>query len=237
MLLSALLVGALAAKAVPSQTITLKNGSVLHGYIQRQDGRGHLTINTESAIVCLANSDIKVDESTVDTVQLSPAWKRWLASNERYAQSPLLRMARVAMNLQYASNAEKPLEQADFETRLKASRKIFQQVFLIERGSTVRFVDLSANSYEVAWDDIVSISAEPRPKNSLSGIARTYVLKNGREVKGEYAGESLSTISLYQPDGTVESIRFDDVSRISISPINPGQDIFEQSPLLDIVRV
>lgn len=40
-----------AANAVVVQQMVLKNGTVLYGYIQQQDGNGTMTFHTDKAIV------------------------------------------------------------------------------------------------------------------------------------------------------------------------------------------
>ena len=42
----------MAAQAIVVQKVYLKNGSVLSGYIQKQDDNGLLTVATQEAIIC-----------------------------------------------------------------------------------------------------------------------------------------------------------------------------------------
>ena len=51
------------ANAIVTQKVTLKDGSVLYGYIQQQDGKGKLTIHTDSAIICINGNDVEVVKS------------------------------------------------------------------------------------------------------------------------------------------------------------------------------
>ncbi len=189
------------ASAVVTQRILLKDGSVLNGFIQMQDGNGNMTISTDSAVICVSRDVFNISE-TMTSVTISG----------------------------FAGNAE---HKSKFWNCLKD--KSFNNVRLIEKGATVRFVETSPNTYEIDWQDVVSIRADQRESNNLSGINRHYTLNNNREVEGEYAGETESTISLFQESGIIETIKFADVMRYTLSAINPGQEIFEQSPLLDVV--
>lgn len=61
-------------------------------------------------------------------------------------------------------------------------------------------------------------------------------MKNGREVEGQYAGETNATLSLFVNGDVVETFDKGDVIKYAFRPVNPMQDIFEQSQLIDCVR-
>jgi hypothetical protein len=70
----------------------------------------------------------------------------------------------------------------------------------------------------------------------LSGINRIFQLKSGMEFEGEYAEETDSLLTLYLNNGIRQSFKINDVIKYTFSPINPNQDIFAQSELLNIVK-
>ncbi len=191
--------------AVVTQKIFLKNGSVLNGFIQQQDTLGNLTVRTDSATICLSKELFNVSDDT----------------------------GKVNVNGFAHENKGKDSISSRFLNHL--SRKQFGNVRIIEKGVVLKFVDLTVNEYAISWEDVVSITAEKRPANLLSGIKRRYYLKSSREVEGEYAGETQNTISLYQKD-IIETINFSEVNRYTISKLNQEQEIFEQTPLLDVVQ-
>ena len=47
----------MAAQAIVVQKVYLKNGSVLSGYIQKQDDNGLLTVATQEALICFKGTD------------------------------------------------------------------------------------------------------------------------------------------------------------------------------------
>ncbi len=189
-----------------TQTILLKNGSVLYGYIQKQDGRGRMTICTDSALICLTKNVFPYVIQNSDNVSVG-GFKAGKFSKE----------SNDSVFMRYISD------------------KVFNQIRLIEKGEIIRFMDLSTNKYEISWSDVLSIRSPKRAKEELSGIVRHYTLANNREISGEYAGETETTVSIYLPDGIVETVNFADVKKYTLSPFNPNQDIFAQTPLLDVV--
>ena len=48
------------AYPISVQRIILKDGSVINGFIQKQDGNGNLTIQSEQAIICLKGNDATI---------------------------------------------------------------------------------------------------------------------------------------------------------------------------------
>ena len=94
----------------------------------------------------------------------------------------------------------------------------------------------SPNVYYVKWKDILTIQAEQRSKTDLSGIDRVYKLKNGKTERGQYAGETENLLKLFVGKMKVKSFDLNDVVKYEYLPINPNQDIFAQSELLDIIK-
>lgn len=227
-----------AANAVVYQKIVLKNGSVLNGFIQRQDGDGNMTVRTDNAVICIKNTNLSISSGRLENVNnLTEVWKNWAKSNESYTSDMngehlLLTDVKLGKT-KLDSTSTKKL--TGFEVRLHQNEKSFTNVFILEKGSNVRFQEMTPNVYQISWDDIVSISAERRPQNALSGIDRKYTLKSNREIAGQYAGETENTISLYQPNGVVETVDYNDIVKFGYYGINPQQDIFAQSELLDVV--
>lgn len=227
------------ANAVVFQKILLKNGSVLNGYIQQQDGTGNMIVNTDNAIISVKNLNVSVsDEKNVGEKTLSDAWKDWAEKNDAYSfngSEKVLKLRDVKVGLgSLDSLTEKTM--IGFEARLHKAAKSFLDVFLLESGSNIRFMEMTSNSYNISWDDVVTITSEKRPKNALSGVDRKYVLTSNREISGQYAGETPNTISVYQSNGVIETVNFDDIKKFTFYGINPQQDIFEQSELLDVIN-
>lgn len=230
----------LVSNASTVQKITLKNGSVLNGFIQRQDGTGNMTVKTENAIICVKNTRLYISpDRQINKSNLSDAWKKWAEKNDAFVNNGSednLRLSDVKFEVwKQDSVARKGL--SHFEINMHDTQKSFADVYVLEKGTNIRFLEMTSNVYTVSWDDIVTITSERRAKNALSGVDRKYILKLNREVSGQYAGETKNTISLYQTNGVVETVDYDDIVKFSYYGINPQQDIFAQSELLDVVTV
>lgn len=217
-----LLAFVLSANAVVFQKVTLKNGSVLNGYIQQQDGIDKMTFHTDNAVIWVSKDLVSVTSNQVAENLLPDAWKEWAKKNDALESTD--QGSFVEMNdIKYLPGAN-------------LGDSVVKQVKVLEYGVYVKYLELSPNSYVISWKDIESIKADRRPKNQLSGINRTYQLRNGKKYEGQYAGESDNQLSLYQKNGIMMSFLLDDVVKQKFQPANPNQSIFEQSELIDIIK-
>ena len=206
-----------AADAVVVQKIFLKNGSVLSGYIQRQDNNGNMFIRSDNAIICLKSKDATIsNEKNYNIKDLNKAWLDWAEKNDEFE----------------GVGDNRTLLLADITTKAKSVTK----VRVLERGEVVKYLEMTPNTYQISWKDVINIKGEKRSKTALSGINRIYQLKSGMEFEGQYAEENDSVITLYLNNGVRQSFKIDDMVKCTFRPINPNQDIFAQSELLDIVK-
>lgn len=207
------------ANAVIVQTIKLKDGSELSGYIKQQNLDGTMTIATDRAVVCLINSNNKVSISSgtiYGEETLNEAWIEWAERHDEFE----------------GVKGNRKLMLNDVTT---AGGKSANKVKIIERGSVVKYLQLTKDEYNVKWNDVVAIKGERRAKNALSGIDRIFQLSSGATVEGQYAEETDSTISLYLSNGEVQTFKTLDVVKYTYKAINPNQSLLEQSPLIDVV--
>ena len=205
------------AEAVVVQKIYLKNGSVLSGYIQKQEGNGNLTFHTDIAEIWLKSKDVTIsNEKNYSVKDLSKAWIEWAEKNDEFE----------------GIGDSRTLMLADVSSKTKS----VSRVKILERGEVVKYLEMAPNTYRIAWKDVVSIKGEPRSKTALSGINRIYQLKSGLVFEGQYAEENDSMLTLYLNNRVRQSFNINDVVKYTFRPINPNQDIFAQSELLDIVK-
>lgn len=204
------------AEAVIVQKIYLKDGSVLSGYIQKQDGNGNLTFHSDNAEICLKSKDATIsNEKNYSIKDLGKAWVDWAEKNEEFE----------------GIGDNRTLFLADVTSKTKSVAR----VKILERGEVVKYLEMTPNTYLIPWKDVVSIKGEPRSKTALSGINRIYQLKSGMEFEGQYAEENDSMLTLYLGNRVRQSFKINDVVKYTFRPINPNQDIFAQSELLDVV--
>lgn len=242
-ILGVLLLVCLSLKATIVQKIYLKNGSVLSGYIQQQDGKGQMVVHTDEAVICLKNAGLSIQESQQKIANCSAAWQKWAENHPDFITYD--GQGNKVLNLQTILFGRNAAEETDtkneagknfFEENLKKNHQQFYFVRILEKGPTVKFLELTPKTYSVKWADIEKITSERRPTTTLSGQRRCYTLKSGQKVQGEYAGETEQTVSLFNDNGYIETIRFAEVAKINVSPINPDQTIFQQSALWDDIQ-
>ena len=196
------------ADAIVVQKVLLRNGSVLYGYVQQQDGMGKLVFHTDSAMICVNGSDVKVEQGSngICTIVFLP------------------------------DSVYTPEESRGFDYYLRDRLTKVSNVKLLEKGSKVKYLDKSPNNYTITWKEIVIVESPRRCKSALSGIDRICKIKDGQTIEGQYAGETEDLQKVFLADGIVQSFKIDDVVKYNYRPINPNQDIFAQSELLDIVK-
>lgn len=231
------------SKAVVVQTVYLKNGSVLNGYIQQQDKSDNITFRSESATICVNGKNATTTERVYKISELDKKWIDWAEKNDAFVgtgDARTLTLNEIVFNksnsVENDSVMAAPSESSYFQNDFDIRHSTVVKVKVLEKGITIKYLELTPNTYTFNWNDIETIKAERRSKTALSGIDRIYQLKNGQEVRGQYAGESYNTLSLYTSGGVVETFDIDNVTKYFYKGINPNQNIFEQSPLVDIVR-
>lgn len=233
----------LQANAVVVQKVYLKNGSILNGYIQKQDKNDNITFRSESAVICVSGKNATTTERVYKISDLDKKWIEWAEKNDAFngvGDSRTLTLNEVIFNHSNNYDLNDSVAVIDdsgvFENEFKISHPSVMKVRVLEKGLKIKYLELTPNTYNFSWDDIESVKADKREKTALSGIDRIYQLKNGQEVRGQYAGESYNTLSLYTNNGIVETFDIDNVTKYFYKPLNPNQDIIEQSELVDVVR-
>ncbi len=227
-----------ATHAVIVQKVILKNGSVLEGYIQSQDGSGRMTVHTDRATIVIDSKNAEVTNRQVSIGSLTKAWKEWGEKNDAFygaGDDRTLPMNEVMFkDAVMVDTAVVEDGSVQFESYLISHIQRAANVKVLEHGVKVKYLELTPNNYVVSWKDIQSVKADRRAKTALSGINRIYELRNGRTYEGQYAEETDNTLSLYMENGMIQSFDVDDVVKYTFRPINPDQDIFEQSELIDV---
>lgn len=234
--------------AIVVQKVYLKNGSLLNGYIQQQDGMGNITFHSDNAIVCVSGFNASTPERVYKIGQLNKEWIDWATKNDAFngtGDARTLTLNDISFTKSsYSASADTAADDPNgkkdtgnsFEKGFLLSHSNLSMVKVLEKGVVVKYLELTPNTYYFTWKDVDRIVADRRPKAMLSGIDRVYQLSNGSEVRGQYAGESEKTLSLYTSGGIVETFDISKVAKYFFKAVNPSQSIFEQSPLLDVVK-
>jgi len=217
-LLTMALIVSATAQAVVVEQLVLKNGTELNGYIQTQKGDNY-TFMSDYAVVCLNKADIVAirPEKAYGLKDLSDCWKAWAEENDAFAG--------------YGDN--RTLNLADVETKDRQ----YSKVKVLENGETVKFVEMTPNVYNVSWkNDVLVKKGLKRDKTAISGINVKYTLSNGLEYDGQFAENTGSNLAIFLKNGMIQNFKTLDVIKYNYYPINPNQTLFEQAPLLDVVK-
>ena len=206
------------AKAVVVEQLVLKNGTELNGYIQMQKGDNY-TFVSDYATIYLKKADIKeIKTATAYGLKdLNEAWIEWATKNdafEGYGDNRILRLVDIV-----------------------AKDRYYNKVRILENGEIVKFVEMTPNTYNVSWkNDVEAKKGIKRDKTAISGINVKYTLSNGLDYEGQFAENTGTNMGVYLSNGMIQNFKTLDVIKYNYYAINPHQDLFEQTPLLDIVK-
>ena len=207
----------LPAKAQIVQTMNLRNGSRLHGYMKSQKPGNSCVFYAEIAEVVMDGQKAKsVVGEKVSYNNLSDEWKAYADENG------LL-------------DKKKELTLSSIDTGA-----MIENVLVLEQGRFVKYVELK-HDYTLRWNKIGTMEYLKRDEMLLSGVNHTFKIKSGdmvRTVTGQCIKKIPGALTfLLKEDGVVESIETKDIVKDNLVPNNPDQTIFEQSILLDEVRM
>lgn len=239
-----LIANCIISQATVIQKVHLKNGTVLNGYIQQQDKKDNITFRSESATICVNGKNASTTEKVYKISELDKKWIEWAEKNDAFigtGDARTLTLNEITFsqneNYEFADTLMSDVSEAsNFENDFKVRASTVVKVKVLEKGINIKYLELSPNTYTFNWNDVETIKADRRAKTALSGVDRIYQLQNGQEIRGQYAGETYNTLSLYTSNGMIETINIDNVAKYFYKGINPNQNIFEQSELVDVVK-
>lgn len=222
------------AKAMVVQRALLRNGTVLNGFIQ-EVSNGIVVFQTDYASVVVNGGGVTTTDKIVKEARLDSAWVSWAKKMDAFeGTSDNKSLTLSDIDFSDTSAVATDDAQKDFSFFLKQKGRV-SNVKIMERGANLKYLELTPNTYTFSWNDVTSITIDRRPKTALSGIDYIYKLSNGQTFEGQKAGETTNTISIYSDNGVMQSFNLTDIVNISVRAINPDQDIFAQSELLDVV--
>lgn len=201
------------------EQIHMKSGSVVEGYISEQKPGKYITIQTTKATI-VVNSD-SLQNRVIEKIpieSLSKEWREWAEKNNKCLDS---------------SNG-KVLELSSLE--FEHSR--YSRVFLLEKGSLIKFVDMSPNRYTFVWGDIYRTVKSRRPDNLFSGLKEILVLKDNSKIEGQiieqFPGKDLKIVT---SNDEVLSYKFSQIKQIRTERLSEKLDLWNQIQLLDRINV
>lgn len=201
------------------EQVYLNNGSVVKGYISTQKPGLNFTIHSEEATLQMGSDSLVQSYATkFSPAELSENWKQWAEANRAYQSS--------------GSSAYLEL------SNLKFKNTEYNGVYVVERGSLIKFIDFSSSNYTFPWKELFRIVKTKRPANQFSGIKDILILHTGERYEGQiteqYPGK---TIKIETEKHKVFSFKFSEIKEIVSEPLNDYQDIWEQAQFLDKIEM
>lgn len=205
--------------AQTTEQIHLKDGSVLDGYIAEQIPGSFISVQSSKATI-VVNSDSLQNKiiERIPVESLSNEWKEWASENRKFIER----------------DGKKYLE---FHT-LEFKNCIYSKVFLLEKGSLLKFIDLTPNEYTFKWGDMYRTVKNKRPANLFSGLKEILVLNDNSKIEGQiieqFPGKDLK---IETENGEVLSYKFNQIKAIQTERLNEKLNLWSQIPLLDIIKL
>lgn len=201
------------------EQIYMKSGSVVEGYIAEQNPGKFIAIQTTKATI-VANSDTLQNRITerIAAESLPSEWKAWAEENNKYIDN----------------DGVKQLEL----TTLEFNNCTYSKVFILEKGSVIKFIDLSPNRYTFKWGDMYRTVKNERPSNLFSGLKEILVLNDGSKIEGQiieqFPGKDLKIVTAKKE---ILSYKFSQVKQIITEKFNERMDLWPQVQLLDKITL
>lgn len=252
------LMGIAVSHAVVTDVFTMKDGTVLHGYIQSQiPGSDDITICvSRSVVVVSADEVISIEKRTCPFGSLPGEWKSWTADNPDMKNLPgggkglslaTLYLVDTAANeycdtvavddeslagSEDSGHTDAVVEEIALDSAVAV--KTVDDVLILEEGEFIRYLDVKESLVSVTRDDIVSIRSELPGKDVLSGLSDELELRSGAVVSG-FVVETVpgELMKIKKEDGVLKSYRMSDISAKRKIRLNGSQGYLEQSPVIE----
>lgn len=214
-ILSSVFAMAFEAFAQNTEKVYLINGSVLEGYLAEQRPGVSFTVHSVKAEV-FAREDtlVNVEQQQIDLSALPQQWVEWASANNAETvdgTGVYLTLSTLTFNNSTVSN-----------------------VFVKERGVTVKYIDLNERDYTFPWKMLAMTSKNLRPAKQQSGIVDELVMTNGVHHVGQVTDQTPGKgIKIIFDNGQVQSFNYSDISQIISKPLNDKMTIWQQSQLTD----
>lgn len=203
------------AAAQNIEQLVCKDQSVYEGFIVEQKAGKSMTVFAEKATIVIKKSAITTPLSTTFQLSdLSEDWQQWVKENQPEGTSELTLKSFSSNGISY------------------------NNVYVIEDGSYITFLDLTERKYTIPWANVYSTTKTLRPENEFSGVNDVVTTKSGEVYVGQITEQCLGQyLKMRTEDGMNVSISPSDLASTAIDPINEKLNVFSQARLLDIIEV
>ena len=201
------------------EQIYMKSGSVIEGFIAEQKPGSYITVQSTKATIVVNSDSLQnkiIERVPIDS--LSNEWKQWATENSKWI----------------VKESKRYLE---LYTMVFGSC-VYSRVFLLEKGSLLKFIDVTPNKYVFKWGEMYRTVKNKRPANLFSGLKEVLVLKDDSKVEGQiteqYPGKD---VKIEKDNGDVLSYKFSQIKQIQAEKLNENMSLWSQIPLLDVIKL
>lgn len=231
------LMGMVSLQAQNIESVELNDGSVLEGYISEQYPGKSITFSACRATIVIPDKAVaSISEHQVEYASLPLEWKHWADENFKNKKNIVLSDVRLVNELN--GGIKNDSITGDKQNAVPDYLRIAPyKVRILEKGAMIKYLDLNPQVFQLKWSDVKYVRHPQRKNLELSGLNSVIRLKEGGD---EHTGEIIEQIlgkqlRLYKKDGMIEVINSNQMVSARKEKLNPDQDIFEQTPLLDQV--
>ena len=207
------------------ERLRLKDGSIIEGYITSQKPGKTICFHAERTQYVVKADRYKVIDRDVSVEELSSGWKEWMEENPRAVKvedgKRCLTLSRLAVKERDA------VDSVAVDTAW---------VRITERGAMLKYVDVTARDCTLGIDEVKVLERVAREENMRSGLNDVIETVDGTVCEGQIVEQRIGeSIRLLGQDGVTRVIMLRDIATQRKQPNNAGQDIFEQTPFVDVI--
>lgn len=120
-----------------------------------------------------------------------------------------------------------------------SSGTTYRDALLQESGVTYKIVVCDNKSYTVPWNELFKIAHGKYDLSASKGVLDVIVLKTGERLEGQILEQNIKSgqIKFITRDGTIVSYNTSSILAIRLEPLDKSISIFEQSPLIDRLKL
>lgn len=203
------------ASAQNVEQLVCKDQSVYEGFICEQLVGKTMSVYAEKATIVIKRSKVhSTSTRNVDLINLSEEWQTWAKENLPEGAT------QISMKTIHCDDVT------------------YNDVYVIEDGSYMTFLDLNKRVYTIPWNNILSTTKGVRPDNEFSGVNDVVCTKYGDRYIGQITEQCLGQfVKMRTDDGKIISLSPADLVSTSVVAINDNLPLFHQVKLLDIIEV
>ena len=227
--------------ATPIEKLHLKGDLTVEGHIVKQTLGKSVTFSVERTYATIRSSWIKErKDETTKVNSLKNPWQTWAKEKFDTEQVENITLSTIKLADLGSINSNRSLSHND-SIKYQLLSSLFNgrnhQVYMLEDGAYIRFVDLSPSEHQFSQSDISSIEYKERDATLINGIVDIVELRSGDVFKGQIIEKVLGEmIRMKTCEGKILNILNKDVKCLKKEGLNPTLPIFYQAEYIDKIK-